>query len=473
MKVIKLIYLKKIFFSYNTFLLSWVMLVNTQNRITSKRYPMKRFKIFSLIIASAFIFYSCDTFQEDEVKERLEIGNPDIILYSEGSGIFSLSNTIRSTQRIKFGVSSPPQKGQLQDLGHGMFHYSPSVVGSNMKDNFRISIFGLDNQLLNETVVTLFLTDTPADLDCGIFPRNDEYYYKAGSGEIDLHVLKNDLICSRIDTADLYLELPCIATAITPCPPYWGTARVVNERRIRFSSTLNEGVEKFIYSVKSKKDSNLIAFGYSYIYVGEGAGGGSGGGGTCVIKANSDLYSFKTDTANYTVLNLISNDGLCNNGGSSVATTILKQPLYGTLSSIGDHNFKYTKSNSISGSYSDALVYQLCVGNDCHLAQVIINVIDPTCSNQAVNDVYYLIPSQINNDHYIIDVALNDCSVSGNSILRILTPPTKGIARIDEGSPKKISYYPGAGSFTQDQFEYEISLENGSTSRATVKILKP
>jgi hypothetical protein len=420
---------------------------------------IKNFTLFALAIT--LIVFSCDTLEKDFLEENVEMENGTIFLYSEGSGIFTLSNIVRSTEPVIIGISSFPVNGQMQDLGNGLFQYTPEKAGSSTRDGFKVRVSSKSGQFIKEDSVGIVVGSDPTKLECGVYASNDNFIYTPGSGEVELDVLANDYICSSINRDDLILELPCVSTSEAPCPPYWGSARV-SGLKIKFSSTIQgEGVEKFMYAVRSKTNNNIISIGYTYINV----------GGACEVKAFGGTHALNADSTNAITINPVAQDWICNPSGGVVTMRIVKQPLFGTLDIHSGNFIKYTRSTSINQNYDDAIVYEVCAGGLCDMAQVKFRVNFNNCTYKAVDDVFYLIPSQKFNGLHLIDVISNDCSGAMATSMSITRQPAHGQASLDVGHISVIKYTPGTASFAEDEIEYEVCFDNNTCSKGKVRLI--
>jgi hypothetical protein len=334
------------------------------------------------ILLSGGLLMSCDTVEPDKSSPDLvNVSDEAIYITPASSGIINLRSLLNSNMDLTVKVSSQPQHGTLTALGQDLIQYNKNQNVTTATDAFQISIFSALGGFLKSDSVIIIITPDSTNIPCsGLIAMTDYTYYSdslSTSGSIVIDVLGNDLFCG-IDSSLLEVS---IATVQGVTLPYYGSAEVQSDNRIKYTPTAFPGSDKFIYQVRKPAgvpnvgDPEIIAHGYVYI----------SGAKSCKdqLSLSNDQFTFTLDsinsdsTANDSTIYqskyyaVTANDSFCTQAVNNFSFSIIEFP-QGQWAYGPDYTIEYTCPAFAYPGFVDTFKYQVCVDDVCKQATVTI-----------------------------------------------------------------------------------------------------
>jgi hypothetical protein len=321
------------------------------------------------------LFYACDPVDHDVTPggPTVDLVGTEVIMLSNGSAYIDLYSKIKTNGTVRVDIASQPRKGDLSEVGTGFLKYSPDRYFTRGRDAFAFSIYDENNRLLKSDSLVIIVEDDSTNLPCGIYPQDDYVYHV--TGPVQINVRENDILCA--DSMNLILE---VYRPNNSFPPHAGTATVLSNNVIQYTPGSNfNGSDEFIYKVFSANDSSLV--GFAVVHISSDT--------ACNFVVNDDAYTFSVDSlSQYDSLSLdsirydsvrlyvLNNDILCDSMGTGHSFNIIQYPVHGTAYYNNNDAFiGYTfPHNGSSTSFTDSLVYRVCVDQGCKVGRVKINV---------------------------------------------------------------------------------------------------
>lgn len=408
--------------------------------------------ISSVIIACALFLYSCDTFEADpdlQVPE-VELESEELVVMNNGSTFIDLAAQVKSNVAVNFSITSPVQKGSLTNLGNGLLQYQPTAGLAKGRDSFVFSVFSQSNQLITKDTIVIVIENDSTQLPCGVYTGDDYVYGFTGGSPVVVNVLANDFICS-IDSSDVRVS---IHRPYDTFPPYFGSAAVVDNKIVYTAGASFQSADKVVYKIASATDPAIVSYGLVYIT----------SENSCIPVATNDRYAIDSLSriGESLFIPAFNNDQSCSVTNAS-QVSITDPPAFGTVGfTTGGFLYTVTDTVNVTENFTDAFIYEICVGNQCTSAQVtLLALSDPvlTCQLKALTDSIDL--SQNTLSPIGLDVLFNDVICDSLKTFRITVSPTKGTATI---SGSIISYARDFSKPDDDQLEYEICDELGCSS---------
>jgi hypothetical protein len=337
-------------------------------------HTLKSLLTKALLFSLPALFYACDAVDHDATPggPAVEVVGTEVIILSNGSAYIDLYSKIRTKGTVRLDIASQPRKGDLSEVGTGFLKYSPDEDFTHGRDAFAFSVYDENNRLLKSDSLVIIVEDDATNLPCGIYPQDDYVYHVAGP--VQINVRANDFLCA--DSMNLILE---VYRPDNSFPPYAGTATVLSNDVIQYTPGSNfSGSDEFIYKVFSANDSSLV--GFAVVHISSEV--------ACNFVVNDDEYAFSVDSlSHYDSLSLdsirydtlqlyvLSNDILCDSTGTGHSFSIVQYPVHGTAYYSNAAPIGYVfPHNGSSTTFTDSLVYRICVDQRCKVGRVKINV---------------------------------------------------------------------------------------------------
>jgi hypothetical protein len=326
-------------------------------------YPLTitRKTLFNLLVLPAVVIIvnSCDTLESDVAPKvpEVEIEGNEIYLIPNSTGYIDLRSMINSHGTVRLDITGQTRHGDLSEISNGLLQYSPDPGFNSGRDLFTFSVSRNNDVLKYDTVIIIVEPDT-TKFPCGIYPQNDFVYGVKGSTLIN--VLDNDILCG--DTSQFIVEV--YRPDSLSFPPYFGTA-VVEGNNIRYTpgSSFIEA-DKIMYRVRNTQGSTS-GIGIVYIFSSP----------ACSFTLFDDSFVFSTDSlpSDTVQLPVFANDELCSTPLSDYAFTMLHDGDVGTAI-FQNPDFIYILPDTVTQTFTDSVVYQLCHRDRCRTATVSIKV---------------------------------------------------------------------------------------------------
>jgi len=338
-------------------------------------------------------------------------------------------------------IVNGPSNGSLTNNGDGTFIYIPGL-NYNGPDSFAYQICDADG-----------LCDT-AKVIIEVLPVNDSPV--ANDDAITLDQDTDAIIDVSLNDTDLDGNLdPSTVSVITP--PSKGTVLNNGDGTFTYTPDANfNGTDSFSYEICDTDglcDSAAVTINVLEVVPVNS---------TPVV--NDDSESTPEDTP--VSINAIANDTDPDGNLNPSSTSIVIDPLHGTLDNNGDGTFEYTPNANYNGT--DSFIYEVCDTEPlCNTATVII-VIDPVNDAPVANDDSATTPEDTSID---IDVSVNDTDLDDNldpSGAILVSGALNGtLTNNNDGS---FTYIPNPDFNGDDSFTYEICDLGGLCDSATVEI---
>jgi len=302
--------------------------------------------------------YGCDVLENDQPGQSdsgAVLEKKQVYVAGNGSAFINLDSLVKSGQPVVVDIASTPARGTLHALGDNLLEYVPHASFRQGRDAFQIKVFSTNNTLLDQDSVVIIVNPDSTNLPCGIYPQTD--VVQGVSGTVTVDVLKNDFICSSMSVG-LAIYAPQAGW-----PPYHGTAVVTADKKIMYTPGASfQGTDKIIYKVYNLSNDSIYALGTVYFP----------GQPDCNFTLQDDSFFFQTDTVLSVIpVPIFANDTLCSDSLTR-QFTVVKPPANGTLEYDNQTPLLYHFPAVITNPFVDSLRYQVCYGQTCRQAKVLI-----------------------------------------------------------------------------------------------------
>lgn len=314
-----------------------------------------------LMIPACLWLYGCDVLEPDVNPDNLQVQIIDKELYvtPNGSGYIDLYSMVKTQGTVRLDVVSQPRRGNLTEMGKGLFQYTAGSDFKNGTDAFTFHIYSQNNTLLKEDSVVIVVEADTTHFPRGFYPQNDTTYNIVSEFTID--VLANDVLgTSRTQVGiEIYRPSPDF-------PPHAGDAHVVNGNVIWYvpRGAVN-GYDSIFYKVFSLADPSKS--GIAKVLIAPAP--------SCWVQLENDNFVFDTDTlmSDTVWLNVFQNDELCSTPVRSYQFEILDDGRAGTAfyDSTGGLGYRLPEDTYM---VTDSVTYRMCYQQRCSTAKAYIKL---------------------------------------------------------------------------------------------------
>jgi hypothetical protein len=396
-------------------------------------------------------FISCDVLEPDAdiINPSTEISDTEVVVLANTTSFIDLNSRMATNVPARAAVSSQPRYGTITDLGQGIIQYVPAVGDSKGRDNFEITLYTLNNEIIKRDTLVIVIENDSTKLPCNIYPRAD-YVYNASRDSILIDVTANDIICGGAVHLSIFKPNDQF-------PPRFGEATVVGtDIKYTPSTSFNEQ-DIIIYKLTGVVDTTRSAYGVVYITADSG----------CRFTPNDDHFTFDRNALDSAIIvPAYDNDALCG-AINQYQVNVKSSPLYGEAFPAAQ-GFTYKANASAVLPLNDHFIYEVCKDGVCKSAEVSIKIKNDSlvlCAIAAREDTFNI--TNNNNSTVAIDVLANDSICGELRNLMIVKAPGYGVAAVEDN---KISYKRDATMQKNDELEYEICNDGGcSRTRVIIK----
>jgi hypothetical protein len=321
-----------------------------------------------MLACMAFCF-GCDTLEDDTspTPGGVEVTNNKVYTWSGNSAYIDLSSMVKSSENVRFDITSQPKKGNLTAMGGGLLQYKPASMNMR-RDAFSFSVYTASNKLIKTDSVVIIVEDDSTSWPVGFYPKDDSVYVQDSlKNAVVIPVLANDYLSG--DSTDIKVE---IYRPDNSFPPYFGNAVVLSDNTIRYTPGSNfPGRDKIMYRVYSTTNPSLSGIAMVFIYSSPKVQFCKWLLRADSITIDSRKFPNTSDTAIY--YNVIANDTLCYTE-TQYTFAISKSPSHGSASINEQGILKYYFSLADTLPRMDSLRYEVCTKQQCKSARVTIRL---------------------------------------------------------------------------------------------------
>ncbi|MBT1699151.1 hypothetical protein KK083_19805 [Fulvivirgaceae bacterium PWU4] len=316
---------------------------------------------YLLMIPACLWLYGCDVLEPDVDPDnpQVQIIDKELYVTPNGSGYIDLYSMVKTQGTVRLDIVSQPRRGNLTEMGKGLFQYTAGTDFRKGTDAFTFQIYSKNNTLLKEDSVVIVVEPDTTHFPQGFYPQDDIAYNIVS--EITIDVLANDVLGANRSQVGIEIYRPG-----PDFPPHAGVATVTSGNMIWYSprGAVN-GYDSIFYKVFSLADPSK--FGIAKVLIAPAP--------SCWFQLVDDDFVFGTDTlrSDTVWLNVFQNDELCSTPVRDYQFEILDDGSAGTAfyDSAGGLGYRLPEQTYM---VIDSVRYRMCYRQQCQTAKARIKL---------------------------------------------------------------------------------------------------